>query len=326
MARDCDVAKQFAVARPRSGPSVRLTSGNNRSAVGPRSATAVRARTAPRDGIVRAAKAARIGTTQRSELCLLCLNNERAHSQCWMEGSFMSERGDSRPTLTWKVELTLEELGVIERALTHLFAHEIDARSGRKPSAAAALLTRVLGRTPLTTSDWSAFSVDEDSLTVTISNERFVCKPTSFRLLSHLIHQRGRWIRTEELRRQVLATAFEQDASNIRWHVLQPAPGRTWSIVTTGWASCSTSFRVRADIVGANAADDGSVRAGDLARDLAVTPAKESSCPAWRNRSCFERHRLAHWSPVRLLRFVHISLAREQTRSIKSLNSRPSSG
>ena len=132
----------------------------------------------------------------------------------------MKDRGEGTPALTWKVELTLEELKVIEHALTRFSAREIDAQPGRDQSRAASLLSRVLGTTALT-SGGTAVSTDEDSLMVSISNERFVCKPTSFRVLSHLIHHRGRWIRTEELRRQVLATAFEQDASNIRWHVLQ---------------------------------------------------------------------------------------------------------
>ena len=136
----------------------------------------------------------------------------------------MRDRGESTRIVTWTIQLTLEELAVIEHALSRLSAEEIDPESARSQSATRALLSRFLG-TAAPTSKWSdngsPLSLDEDSLTVTVANEHFACKPTSFRVLAHLIHRRGRWIRSEELRSQVLATTFQQDASNIRWHVLQ---------------------------------------------------------------------------------------------------------
>ena len=152
----------------------------------------------------------------------------------------MREREESTPAVLWTIQLTLEELTVIEHALTRLSAEETDRELDREPSLTASLLSRLLGKTA-PSSHWSRvsssdcadvspapiavhdpwLSLDEDSLTVTISNERFVFKPTAFRLLSHLIHRRGRWIRTDKLRRDVLATAFDQHASNVRWHVLQ---------------------------------------------------------------------------------------------------------
>jgi DNA-binding response OmpR family regulator len=150
----------------------------------------------------------------------------------------MRDRGESKPAFTWRIELTLHELRLIEHALARLSTEKLDFESGHEAPATASLRTRLLQSAASTSSggpavprpggtdrpaavSGSAYAIDEQSLTVIISNDRFNCKPISFRLLSHLIDQRGRWIRTDELRRQVLATTFEQDASNVRWHILQ---------------------------------------------------------------------------------------------------------
>lgn len=137
----------------------------------------------------------------------------------------------------WKVELTLDELIAIERALSRVtaagaFQHE-DVRvweSLRKIALALAPLrgaaaesTDTLSTSPSRHNDprRPAILLDEASLTVSLWGRRFPCKPTSFRLLAHLIHNQGRWIRSEALKHEVLQVSVQPGASNVRWHVLQ---------------------------------------------------------------------------------------------------------
>src|SRR5262245_1963610 len=64
-------------------------------------------------------------------------------------------------------------------------------------------------------------SLAEDRLAIVISGRVLHCKPVSFQLLAYLIRQRGRWVRAEALRRDVLRVSMQPGASNVRWHVLQ---------------------------------------------------------------------------------------------------------
>lgn len=128
---------------------------------------------------------------------------------------------------TWKIELTLDELEAIECALTRVPAEEVAGRLGGSPGDAGTLVSGLLTKTS-TVAAWGrrlhsqpAMVLDEQSHTVMILGDRFTCKPTSFRLLSHLIHRRGTWVRSASLQRDVLQTSFHEGASNIRWHVLQ---------------------------------------------------------------------------------------------------------
>jgi DNA-binding response OmpR family regulator len=141
---------------------------------------------------------------------------------------------------TWRIELTLDELAAIEHALARVFTEEMRSKLVRRREHAAALGSALLTDTAIgmwparpggsTASifpqgaqlrDRQLVLLDEHALAVTILGERFACKPTSFRILSHLIHRRGHWVRAEALKREVLQTSFQDGASNVRWHVLQ---------------------------------------------------------------------------------------------------------
>jgi DNA-binding response OmpR family regulator len=147
------------------------------------------------------------------------------------------------------VELTVDEMRALEHARAHLCEDEMGAELVRDPAVRSAV-SRLLGGTALTPAAWSfgidagggaavppkaaaetvtqSLTLEGESLTVTICGERFVCKPISFRLLSRLIERRGQWIRTEALGREVLQAAFQQGASNVRWHVLQARRALGW--------------------------------------------------------------------------------------------------
>jgi DNA-binding winged helix-turn-helix (wHTH) protein len=128
---------------------------------------------------------------------------------------------------TWKIELTLDELATVEFALVRVATDEVAAWLGRPPADAGKVVSSLLNKTAAVVG-WGknleghqAVVLDEGSYTVTILGERFACKPTSFRLLSHLIQRQGSWVRSESLQRDVLQTSVHDGASNIRWHVLQ---------------------------------------------------------------------------------------------------------
>src|SRR5262245_49429232 len=128
---------------------------------------------------------------------------------------------------TWKIDLTLDELATIEFALLRVSAEEVAAWLGRPPVEAGKVVSSLLHKTAAVVGwgkhlqDQPAVVLDEESHTVTIMGDRFACKPTSFRLLSHLIQRQGSWVRSESLQREVLQTSVHDGASNIRWHVLQ---------------------------------------------------------------------------------------------------------
>jgi len=127
---------------------------------------------------------------------------------------------------TWKFELTLEEMATITCALARVSIEEVAARLGRSPGDAGILVARLLSKTAaaaLSTrlQDQPLVTLDDASCAVTILDDRFTCKPISFRLLSHLINRQGSWVRSESLQREVLQASVHDGASNIRWHVLQ---------------------------------------------------------------------------------------------------------
>ena len=127
---------------------------------------------------------------------------------------------------TWKIELTMDELAAIQCALARVPIEDVAARLGRGPGDAGVLIARLLTKAaaaalstrPL---DQPVVMLDEASHGVTILGDRFNCKPISFRLLSHLIHRQGSWVRSESLQREVLQVSMQDGGSNIRWHVLQ---------------------------------------------------------------------------------------------------------
>jgi DNA-binding response OmpR family regulator len=125
---------------------------------------------------------------------------------------------------TWNLTLSNEEIAVIEHALAHISGDEISARLGWDSSAANSLLVCLRGKTDRASAALDCAPVvalDEASLAVNISGEQVACKPTSFRLLAYLIERRGRWVQSETLGRDVIQSAFQRSASNLRWHVLQ---------------------------------------------------------------------------------------------------------
>lgn len=125
----------------------------------------------------------------------------------------------------WKIELTFDELAAIQCALARVSAEEVAARLGRSPGDAGTLVSSVLSKTAAAVGTrlqgQPVMMVDEPSQTITILGDRFTCKPISFRLLAHLMHRQGSWVRSESLRREVLQSSVHDGASNIRWHVLQ---------------------------------------------------------------------------------------------------------
>jgi len=139
-------------------------------------------------------------------------------------------------TQRWRVELTGQELTAIEHALAHLSVTElattvglVQARCLQSALGKIALAARsryaadgLAGSQLVTTVDHlRAVTLEEPSLTIIILGERFVCKPTSFRMLSCLVDKGGQWVRADVLAREVLNTCFQKGASNVRWHVLQ---------------------------------------------------------------------------------------------------------
>jgi DNA-binding response OmpR family regulator len=127
---------------------------------------------------------------------------------------------------TSKIELTLDELAAIQYALARVSPEEVAARLGRSPGDAGTLVSGLLSKTTAAAvgtrlQGQPVLMLDEASQAVTILGDRFTCKPISFRLLAHLIHRQGSWIRSESLRREILQTSVQDGASNIRWHVLQ---------------------------------------------------------------------------------------------------------
>jgi DNA-binding response OmpR family regulator len=135
-------------------------------------------------------------------------------------------------TREWRVALTAQELAVVKLALVDLWTEEGKPKLGH---VQARYLQSALGKITGATrarepnddaarpprSEDRPVMLDEPSLAITIRGQRFVCKPTSFRLLSFLVHQRGQWVRAEALARDVLGVCFQKGASNLRWHALQ---------------------------------------------------------------------------------------------------------
>jgi len=154
------------------------------------------------------------------------------------EGWFMREGIAERMQMPG-LELTVQELTAIEHILARFSVNELAVQLGLADPSMGPVLASVLrkvgmaarcreandslGHTEVATSfdSRSGVTLQEQSQTVTILGERFVCKPTSFRVLSCLINSGGQWVRAEVLARDVLNTCFQKGASNVRWHVLQ---------------------------------------------------------------------------------------------------------
>jgi DNA-binding response OmpR family regulator len=128
---------------------------------------------------------------------------------------------------TWKLDLTSNELAAIACALARVSAEDVAARLGRPPGEAAVLVSGLRDKTAALVAlggqlqGQPLIMVDEESHTVMLLGDRFTCKPTAFRLLSHLIRRPGTWVRSESLQREVLGACAHDRASNVRWHVLQ---------------------------------------------------------------------------------------------------------
>jgi DNA-binding response OmpR family regulator len=131
----------------------------------------------------------------------------------------------TRMSRTCRIELTLDELTAIQYALARVSAEEVATRLGRPPGDTGPLVSSLLSKTAAALStrlqDQPVVMLDDVSHAVTILGDRLACKPTSFRLLSYLIHRQGSWVRSGSLQREVLQTSAHDGASNIRWHVLQ---------------------------------------------------------------------------------------------------------
>jgi hypothetical protein len=112
-------------------------------------------------------------------------------------------------------------------ALARVSAEEVAARLGQPPGDAAAVVSRLRDKTAALEAlgtrlhGQPVLMVDEESHTAVILGDRFTCKPTAFRLLSHLIRRPGTWVRSDSLQREVLGASAHDRASNVRWHVLQ---------------------------------------------------------------------------------------------------------
>jgi hypothetical protein len=133
------------------------------------------------------------------------------------------------------VALTAQELTVIEHVLAELSVADLATKIGlvqaqclQTALSKIALATRthddvdLVGSLPATGfAHPLGVMLDEQSLTIWIDGEAFVCKPTSFRILSCLVDKSGQWVRADALALEVLGGSFQKGASNLRWHVLQ---------------------------------------------------------------------------------------------------------
>jgi DNA-binding response OmpR family regulator len=91
----------------------------------------------------------------------------------------------------------------------HFPVHPIELRS-----RVQAVLRRVL-RTP------PRLSLDPAEMTASLGTWTAYFRRIGFRLFSYLTDRPGVWIRSEELRQNVLFTHCAPGASNIRWHISQ---------------------------------------------------------------------------------------------------------